>query len=584
MADRSAVDAQIVHIVFADVVEYVKHGLESKNEIDQVLRASVEAEREIGGVLTTVDNGDGFFLVFDGDPRRAADAALRLHDRFSKELAVRVRIGAHSGVSFLRKDLRGGINLTGPAVEQAQRTMAASNGEYPLVSESFYQILKEFESWKLKLGSPRLAKLKGGHVAALWRLGEQPSQPTFLNGTAHSIEEPGIKVTACEAPNSLAEIGKFAEISAYYSGAVYEWGGRAHLITDGELVDEFESAQAAFKELKALTELSPETNPGVRITREADRQLQAAIEKNVSFILVRSARYTGKTTLLVHGKKYAESIGYRGVFHDFRSDGQDVIADQAACYLRIVQTLFAQLKLDQSMIEELWVSDLGLNSNLERCVEYALAEVESSLFWAWDEAERLLHQSFADDLFGLLRSWHNRRAWEENSIWSRLTIAFTYRMDARSVIQNQQQSPFNVGIDVVLHDFSVAELGEINRQLGNRLVQGADIDRVMKLTSGHPMLTNTVFDILSKGGQLNDLEAGNIPTDSRLKLHLDDLWRVISADGALSEACRLVIAGRAGESVPATQLVDLGVIQENASGQFEFRGGIYDQFFKGKYL
>ncbi|MFM9873712.1 MAG: hypothetical protein ACKVQS_09645 [Fimbriimonadaceae bacterium] len=117
------------------------HSLEAKNEIDRVLNAAVSAERELGKVVTAVDNGEWFFLVFQGDPRRAAEAAVRLNDHYERE------------------DLRGGMNLTGSAVEQAQRTIAVGTGEFPLVTHSMWTLLREIDTWKTRLVSPTAGKV-----------------------------------------------------------------------------------------------------------------------------------------------------------------------------------------------------------------------------------------------------------------------------------------------------------------------------------------------------------------------------------------------------------------------------------------
>ncbi len=586
MAGRTELEAKIVHIVFADVVGFVRHGLESKNEIDQILQSAVVAEQEAGGLVTTVDNGDGFFLVFDVDPRRAAEAALRLHNRFLQELAVRVRIGLHSGIAFLRNDLRGGVNLTGPAVEQAQRTMSVGSGEFPLVSADMGKILREFDAWSTRLVDPRLARVKSGELVLVWRLSEGAKGSVVLNGTGE-IAEPlfaaGVRVVPSEEPRTLQEIGLFAQASCSYSAAVLGGDDETRILVNGQEVGSYSTASEAFLALKDRLDEGASVGEKVWVEREADRQLRAAIDKNVSFILVRSARFNVKTTLLVTVKKYAESLGFRTVFHDFRSDGSEVIADQATCYRQIILTFFRQLGLDLGEIDRLWVGELGLNSNLERCIEFALNDVQCPVFWAWDESERLLHQKFADDLFGLLRSWHNRRAWEDGSIWSNLTIAFTYRVDARAVIQNQQQSPFNVGFDVLLQDFSVDELGEMNRQFGDRLVQGGDIRRLEESTSGHPLLVNSVFELILSGGKLEDIERGEFRTGSRLRVHLDDLWRVISGDEELRNACRLALLNRAEESPVVMNLVDLGALKDSGDGGFVFRGKIYETYFRAKF-
>ena len=66
---------------------------------------------------------------------------------------------------------------------------------------------------------------------------------------------------------------------------------------------------------------------------------------------------------------------------------------------------------------------------------------------------------FGSEVFGLFRSWHNRRALDPSGPWSRLTLAIAYATEAHLFITDLNQSPFNVGTRLTLEDFTAGAGG-----------------------------------------------------------------------------------------------------------------------------
>ena len=73
-----------------------------------------------------------------------------------------------------------------------------------------------------------------------------------------------------------------------------------------------------------------------------------------------------------------------------------------------------------------------------------------SVLWAVDEFDRLFTSPLGGEGCGLLRSWHNARAWDPGLPWNRLTIAIAYATEAHLFIDDLNQSPFNVGTRLML--------------------------------------------------------------------------------------------------------------------------------------
>jgi hypothetical protein len=79
-----------------------------------------------------------------------------------------------------------------------------------------------------------------------------------------------------------------------------------------------------------------------------------------------------------------------------------------------------------------------------------LGAVTGPVVWGLDEVDRLFSVPFGSEVFGLFRSWHNKRALDPSGPWARLTLAIAYATEAHLFITDLNQSPFNVGTRLAL--------------------------------------------------------------------------------------------------------------------------------------
>lgn len=518
MVRERAGEARLVTVVYGDVIRYSKHSLEEKKLIDDVLRSAVEAEKQRAEFLAAVDNGDGFFLVFEGDPRCAGEVALALDALFKERMTARVRIGAHVGVTFVREDLRGGLNFTGPAVEFAQRVMSLADGGAPLVSDDLGRILREFGEWRGLISCPSLGRVKSGEAILVWQVGSRQFDQLWAGGTAREGWMESVE------PKSLSEWGLLDSLSGEYRRVVSETENGWRVFVDGSFYD----LQSDEELNHWLAKTSVAIPKSVKIERKCTLRVRQAIEQGESFVLVRSPVGFGKSTLLQQGAEAAVALGHRVVILDIRRIESAVLAERDLLYREILHGLFDQLGLSFHLE---WDEELGSNLNFERGIVRALEETSCRIFWAWDEAERLLFQDYADDLFGLMRSWHNRRAWERGSIWERLTIGLAYRSDAAQLIKNQQQSPFNVGVMIEIPSFEMDDLSALNRAMGNIVIKQDELTEVLNVLGGHPGLCSTALEGLARSEfTVEDLKAWCIGEQSELGRLMEELWNRLERD------------------------------------------------------
>jgi hypothetical protein len=241
------------------------------------------------------------------------------------------------------------------------------------------------------------------------------------------------------------------------------------------------------------------------IGRPADGELQAAMAKRDSIVLIKGARQIGKTSLLARGLQQAREQGLKAVSTDLQKFNAESLRTVSRLYLALADSMAEQLELQTSPVES-WDDRRGPNANFERFLRReVLGRIEAPLVWGLDEVDRLFLTPFGSEVFGLLRSWHNERALDPSGPWSRLTIVIAYATEANLFITDINQSPFNVGTRLALEDFTPLQVAELNRRYHSPLKSQEDLNRFYRLVGGHPYLVR-------RG--LHELAARRMPFDS----------------------------------------------------------------------
>lgn len=243
------------------------------------------------------------------------------------------------------------------------------------------------------------------------------------------------------------------------------------------------------------------------ITRLADEEFHAAIARHDSIVLVKGARQTGKTSLLARGIQPARKSGARIVLTDFQAFSEADLGSADALFLALANMLALQLELPV-LPRKVWDADLSASMNLEWFLRrQALDALSAPLVWCMDEVDRLFTCSFGSTVFGLFRSWHNRRALDPEGPWSRLTLAIGYATEAHLFITDLNQSPFNVGTRLVLEDFDREQVAELNRRYNEPLRHEEELTRFYRLVGGQPYLVQRgLYEMRANDLDLDELE------------------------------------------------------------------------------
>jgi DNA-binding SARP family transcriptional activator len=312
------------------------------------------------------------------------------------------------------------------------------------------------------------------------------------------------------------------------------------------------------------------------IVRPVDEQLRAAIGRRDSIIRVKGPRQTGKSSLLARGLEAAKQQNIRCVICDLQKLTSPQLATADSLLLALADNMVEQLGLGIDVYAN-WDAARGWNVNFERILRREILDrLDAPLVWALDEIDRLFGMPYSSEVFGLFRSWHNERTFNPDGPWQKLTIAIAYASEAHLFIPDLNQSPFNVGIRLLLEDFAPAEVAEVNRRY-HSLLSSEEIEQCYALVGGNPYLVRlAIHAMLSRGLSLPELEAETERPDGLFSDHLRRVVATVKQDRHLYEAVRSMLRGEPCPSADSFyRLHSAGLISGNNEREARPRCEIY---------
>ncbi|MAT42181.1 MAG: hypothetical protein CL609_07555 [Anaerolineaceae bacterium] len=316
------------------------------------------------------------------------------------------------------------------------------------------------------------------------------------------------------------------------------------------------------------------------VEREEDNKLRQEIVRRGTTITIRAPRQTGKTSLLMRGLHYAREKGAQVIFLDGQSLGLDEKSEMDTFLRSLAELLVDELRIDGLQIEKSWNDRLVAQKNLTNLIEdHILSRFEEPIILAFDEADALLETRFYQHFFGLLRSWHNRRAML--SEWEKLNIVLVISTEPYILIDNIN-SPFNVGLKLNLTDFSQADFELLNYQHGSPLNE-AESSQAFDLLNGQPYLTRKLLYLLARN-QLSwqEIEKKATSDNGPFGDHLRRLNWGIRTQSILQKALLQIIStGRCSNEDAIFRLQKAGLVIQNGD-IVTCRCGLYAQYFGHK--
>lgn len=230
------------------------------------------------------------------------------------------------------------------------------------------------------------------------------------------------------------------------------------------------------------------------VERSFDHDALETIQQQGVTITIKGPRQMGKSSLLSRVMEAARTQGKQVAFLDFQLFDHSALADADTFFPEFCAWLTDELDLEDR-VDEYWKRRL---SNTQLCTRYVsrylLKALDKPLVLAMDEVECTFDTNFRSDFFGMLRVWHNRRA--TDPLWKQLDLALVTSTEPYQLIENLNQSPFNVGRIIELNDFAYEHVEDLNQRHGNPFT-ATDLQALMDLVNGHPYLVRKALYLVA---------------------------------------------------------------------------------------
>jgi hypothetical protein len=234
---------------------------------------------------------------------------------------------------------------------------------------------------------------------------------------------------------------------------------------------------------------------GVYIERAADAELLDLCRQG-AFAYVLTARQMGKSSLMTETARRLNDQGIRTVLIDLTLIGTALSAEQ--WYQGLLIDVADQLDLATDALAW-WGArpHMGPAQRLTAFLrEVVIHEVVAPIVIFVDEIDTTLSLDFTDDFYAAIRALYNARARQPEL--ARLSFVLIGVAIPGDLIKDPQRTPFNIGQQIELGDFSPAEAAPFANGLNLPADQaGTALSRVLYWTSGHPYLTQRLCAALA---------------------------------------------------------------------------------------
>ncbi|MEL7314789.1 MAG: AAA-like domain-containing protein [Cyanobacteria bacterium J06559_3] len=207
-----------------------------------------------------------------------------------------------------------------------------------------------------------------------------------------------------------------------------------------------------------------------------------------SLIRIKAPRQMGKTSLMARILNHAREQGCEAIPLSFQRADYHLFTDLDKLLRWFCEQVGRRLKRLQDL-DDYWVgygSKDKCNAYFEECL---LETLEVPLVLGLDEVDMVFpHREVADSFFALVRSWYESARYGDFSseLWEKLRIVIVHSTEVY-VPLNINQSPFNVGKNVELPEFTFDQVHELAQRYG--LAHAASqVEQLMALVGGHPYM------------------------------------------------------------------------------------------------
>jgi hypothetical protein len=314
------------------------------------------------------------------------------------------------------------------------------------------------------------------------------------------------------------------------------------------------------------------------IIRNADQILNNQILGQGTTTTIQAGRQTGKTSLLLQGVQTAKSNNVQVVYFDFQEIGKEQLESLNSLLYYLTQEIVLSLALENKIaVESIWNTERTPITKFNQVWEKVLCFDHIPLILlSFDEADKLLSYPYKDEFFGLIRAWDTHRAFDEK--WQKLNVVMVISTYPFLLIENINQSPFNIGAKIDLEDFNKNQINELNIRYRSPLKTN-EIEEFKQMFGGHPFLSRLAFySMVNNEMNWNELSKYVEKDYGPFKDHLEHHWQnLIKEETLLNELKNIIQYEKIFNQAITYRLEAAGIIKAK-----NFRCELYKIFFGDK--
>lgn len=296
-------------------------------------------------------------------------------------------------------------------------------------------------------------------------------------------------------------------------------------------------------------------------------QAFAEMRRPGSLLRLRAPRHTGKSSLLLRLTAAAQQLDYATCTVDFLQADRASFSN-LSCFLRWFCRLCALQLGVPANLDDWWDEEIGSKVSCTIYFEqYLLRQRPQPLVLFLKEVDRVFeHDLVAEDFLSLLRFWHEQG--KRSPQWQALRLVMAYSTEVYVPLK-LEQSPFNVGTQIRLPEFTPSQVLDLAQRYGLPDRLGGDYDSIiaqlMDLVGGHPYLVHLAIAQMQAPGQSPQALIDQATDPSGLySSYLQRCLAIVCPQLHLVDALKALLMAPEGIALPSRQaypLNGLGIVK-----------------------
>jgi WD40 repeat protein len=288
-----------------------------------------------------------------------------------------------------------------------------------------------------------------------------------------------------------------------------------------------------------------------------------------ALVRVKAPQLMGKTSFMNRVLTQIEQVGYRVVNISFDLADKTVHFKDINKFMRWFCAIISRELGLSNQLDDYWDEvDLGAKISCTAYLEdYVLPQIQTPIVLG------------LDDVFSLLRSWHEKA--KSRPIWRQLRLLLAHTTDVY-IHLDINQSPFNVGVPIELSEFTTEQVQHFAQQCGVEQ-RFSSVEPLIQMVGGHPYLLEQAFTHLKVHPHTSlDQLLAIAPTEAGIyRHHLHEYWLTLQQHPELMSAFKAIAASPTPMPIePNTtyQLQRMGLVKF-VGNQVIPRCQLYQQYF-----